>query len=160
MPIRKKLRLINYDYSLAGAYFITICTAEMKPTFGKVVVGDAAHGVPIMELNTTGKIVKQYIENINTVYKHTHLDKYVIMPNHVHLIITVSEKGTPWAAYPTTDVPKIINSLKTLTSKKAGSSLWQRSYHDRIIRNEAEYRKIWQYIDESPTKWVNDKYYV
>lgn len=140
------------------------------------IVGDAAYGVPctlpVNQLTEIGKMVEHYILNIDKVYKDVSVDKFVIMPNHVHLIIkimsmmmqlpdeTQKTKGTPWAASPTVSIHKVINSLKTLTSKQFGNTLWQRSYYDHIIRNEQEYRKIWEYIDTNPLKWEHDKYYL
>jgi REP element-mobilizing transposase RayT len=121
--------------------------------FDKIVVGDAAHGVPQIKLTETGEIVKQHIEHINMLSKHVRLDKYVIMPNHIHLIISIENLtlpnttsvsratviGTPKAASPT--LPQIINSLKSLTSKKLGKSIWQRSYYDRISETKKNTKK-------------------
>ena len=95
------------------------------------------------------------------------IDKYVIMPNHVHMIIVVqdgtpsaAENGTRGGASPTkSTVPQIIQSLKSMTTKHFGFSMWQRSYHDHIIRDETEYQRVWQYIDENPQKWAEDDYY-
>jgi REP element-mobilizing transposase RayT len=112
-----------------------------------------------VKLTATGKIVKQHIEHINTFSESVELDNYVIMPNHIHLIISI-KTGTPKAASPAKAViPQIVNALKSLTSKKLGRPIWQRSYHDHIIRDETEYRKIWEYIDTNPQRWKNDKYY-
>ena len=95
-------------------------------------------------------MVKTYIEKIPNIYTTIEIDKYMIMPNHIHMIImnygipaVDSEKnGTPRCASPTkSKLPKIINALKSLTSRQFGATMWQRSYHDHIIRNEAEYKK-------------------
>jgi len=167
LPRRKNIRLEGYDYSRAGYYFITMCVEDKHEMLAKIV-GSAALGVPRLELTEIGKIIKQYIENINTVYGgEIFLDKYIIMPNHIHMIIAINScgaeccsNGTPRAAFPTkAKIPKVINSLKGLTTKKIGFSIWQKSYHDHIIRNEAEYLKIWQYIDQNPEKWAADIYF-
>jgi len=88
------------------------------------------------------------------------IDKYVIMPNHVHMIIKLSvvqeENGRPMAA-PT--ISRIVNQFKGSVSKQIEYSLWQKLFHDHIIRDEAEYQKIWRYIDENPSRWTEDSYY-
>jgi len=90
--------------------------------------------------------------------------KYIIMPNHLHMIIIIKNEiggyanGTMRTSCPTT-VPNLLRSFKTMVSKEIGFSLWQSRYHDHIIRNEADYLRIWQYIDENPIKWAEDEYY-
>jgi len=168
LPVRKKIRLQGYDYSQAGYYFITVCVQNGHEMLGKVV-GNAALGVPYIELTDIGEIVKQYIENINIVYNgEIRVDNYVIMPNHIHMIITIYKNetsnckdGTPRAAFPTkAKIPKVVNSLKGLTTKKIGFSIWQDRYHDRIIRDKTEYQNKCRYIDENPAKWAEDRYFV
>jgi len=152
------MRLKEYDYSSAGYYFITICIKNRHELLGEIV-GDAALGVPPGKLTKVGTIVRQRIERINTS-SHCQVDNFVIMPNHVHLLLAI-KSGTPRAASPTkAAIPQIVNALKSLTSKEFGESIWQRSYHDHIIRDEFEYRRIWQYIDNNPATWTNDCYYV
>jgi len=157
LPTRKNIRLKDYNYSQAGYYFVTICIKDRCELLGQIV-GDAALGVPRIELSDVGQNVKKHIENIDQ-HSNVTLDKYVIMPNHLHLLICVNN-GTPKAASPTNAIiPKIVNALKGLTSKKFGETMWQRSYHDHIIRNEDEYHRIWKYIDENPVLWQEDCYY-
>lgn len=169
--MRKYIRLKDYDYSQAGCYFVTICVKGRRKVLGRiVVVGDAAlgvpggAGVPFVELSDIGEMVKQHIRNINQQGGIT-LDNFVIMPNHIHLLIhldsgTPINNETPRAASPTKAIiPQIINALKGLTSKKFGETLWQRAYYDHIIRNEDEYQKIWRYIDTNPAKWEEDSYF-
>ena len=94
LPKRKRIRLEGYDYSQEGAYFITICTKDRKPLLGEtMVVGDDAHIVPYVGLSFIGTVVRKYIDRIPDI------DKYVIMPNHVHLLIVIPmpENGTMWA---------------------------------------------------------------
>ncbi|MBR6693435.1 MAG: transposase [Clostridia bacterium] len=146
-PKRKPNRLEGYDYSETGYYFITICTKDKKRILCDIV-GDDAHIVP----KKAGKIASKYIKNIREI------DKYVIMPNHIHLILKI-EGGTMWASSPTRSVPSIIRSLKTLVSKECGEKLWQRSYYDHIIRGEGDYLEIWKYIDENPLKWKEDRFF-
>ncbi|MDD6161159.1 MAG: hypothetical protein PUB51_08550, partial [Oscillospiraceae bacterium] len=87
--------------------------------------------------------------------------KYVIMPNHVHLIvrITVRENGAPGSSRPTQMIPRVITTLKRFSNRDTGMDLWQSTYHDHIIRNEADYLRIWNYIDTNPARWQEDRYF-
>ena len=165
-PERKAIWLKEDDYSKEGAYFITICTRDKSCVLGQITtcdrllppVGDAPLGVPVVALSKAGEIVKAYIENINYNADY-HVDSYVIMPNHIHLLLTI-QAGTPRAASPTKAViPQIVNALKSLSTKKCGIPLWQRGYYDNIIRDEQDYLSVWQYIGENPLKWTVDEYY-
>ena len=104
-----------------------------------------------------GLTCEKYINNINTAYKNVKVDKYVIMPNHVHLIITID--GTMWASSPTNNIVDIVRTFKTLVTKEIGTPIWQRSYHDHVIRGEKDYLKIWEYIDTNVLKWELDCFY-
>lgn len=135
---------------------MTVCTQNRVNILSEIV-GDDAHIVPIVKLTEFGMVVQKYIHGI------VGIDKYVIMPNHIHLIIIIPghENGTMWASSPTTkqSISQIIKSFKTLVTKQIGYSIWQRSFHDHIIRDETEYRKIWEYIDTNPQKWEEDCFY-
>jgi REP element-mobilizing transposase RayT len=114
-------------------------------------------------LTDIGKIVNNNILKINEIYKYVSVEKYVIMPDHIHMILFVSDYdvengGRPRAASPTKSVNLIINGLKTISTKQIGFSVWQRSFHDHIIRNEKEFLEICDYIDNNPINWVNDIY--
>ncbi|MBR6519220.1 MAG: transposase [Oscillospiraceae bacterium] len=104
-----------------------------------------------------GKIIDKYINNINSKYPHITVDKYVIMPNHIHLMIRID--GMMWASSPTT-ISDIVRSIKILTTKEIGKSIFQRSFHDHIIRDDADYLKIWNYIETNPDRWREDCFYV
>jgi REP element-mobilizing transposase RayT len=148
---RKQIRLKDYDYSMNGAYFITICTKDKKKILGTILsVGDDDHIVPKVVLSKYGLIVEKYIKGINGI------DKYVVMPNHIHMIIKINN-GTMWSSSPT--ISQLVKAFKTLVSKEIGHSIFQRSFYDHIIRNEHDYQEIWKYIDENPLKWTLDKYY-
>ncbi|MTI81456.1 MAG: transposase [Firmicutes bacterium] len=158
LPKRKSNRLIGYDYSQYGAYFITICIKDRKKLLWQNVVG-ATFGRPIeTSLSSIGKIVDTEIAKISDVYKNVTIKKYVIMPNHIHMIIVLQpDEGRRPQVAPT--ISRIIQQFKGSISKKLGFSIWQKSYYDHIIRNETEYQKIWEYIDTNPLKWEHDKYY-
>jgi len=160
LPTRKPVRLNGYDYSNAGYYFITICVKDgyellwdILPVSSDTVVGAAFCRPP---LSGIGKIVEYEIAILSRTYEDVTIDQYVVMPNHVHMIVRISDSGRQNAA-PT--VPRIIGQWKRTISMKIGFSLWQKSYHDRIIRDEAEYQRICQYIDENPARWEEDEYY-
>ena len=99
LPKRKPTRLKGYDYSTAGAYFITICVKNRKELLSKIIVGDDALIVPKNQISNYGSICDKYINNINNKYENVTVDKYVIMPNHIHLIIFLH--GTMKASSPT-----------------------------------------------------------
>ena len=157
LPKRKPTRLKGYDYSAPGAYFITICVKGRKQLLSKIIVGDDAYIVPKNSLSEIGLICDKYINNIDNKYENVIVDKYVIMPNHIHLIIFLY--GTMRASSPTKNIETIIRSFKTMVTKEIGYSVWQRSYHDHIIRDEKDYQKIWEYIETNPIKWELDCFY-
>ena len=142
LPNRKPNRLENYDYGKNGAYFVTICVKDRKKILCDIV-GDDAHIVP----KKYGGIVEKYMCNIPEI------KKYIIMPDHIHMIL-VFDNGTMWASSPTNKVSNIVRSLKILTTKEIGESIFQRSFYDHIIRNQEDYNEIWEYIDNNPKKWI------
>ena len=133
LPKRKPNRLKEYDYSTPGAYFITICVKDGKQLLSKIV-GEDVGILPQNNLSQIGIICDEYVKSINVKYENVTVDKYVIMPNHIHLIIFLN--GTMWASSPTTNVETIIRSFKTMVTKEIGYSIWQRSYHDHVIRDK------------------------
>ena len=151
---RKKNRLEGYDYGRAGYYFVTICTKNREHFFGMIVGGDVLIA-PRIELSKIGKIVDDTIAIIPTV------DKYVIMPNHIHIIFRVPPQGDGpmGTSAPTKSIPMVVRFLKRHVTMACGFSVWQRGYHDHIIRNDADYQRIWEYIDNNPAKWREDCYY-
>ena len=133
---------------------------DAHPGVPRTGIGDAHLGVPRAELNEIGKMVKQHIDNISSHYATVQIDKYVIMPNHIHMIVVITD-GTPGCASPTkSTLAKTANAFKSLTSRRFGESMWQRGYWEHIIRNDEEYRRIWKYIDENPIKWMEDCFFV
>ena len=158
LPKRKQIRLKDYDYSSNGMYFITICTKNKKHIFGKIV-GATIGRPPEMFLSQCGEITKYAIENIAAHYPSVSVEKYVIMPNHIHLLLlidTYTDSGRPMVA-PTISV--VIQQMKGYVSKQVGFSPWQKLFHDHMIRNEKDYEKIWEYIDTNPARWENDCFY-
>lgn len=177
LPKRKHPRLKEFDYSQNGSYFATICVKNHAPLLGNISVGRDAlippqiianiplieNNIipPIVKLSVIGEIVDKFILNVNDVYKDVTVDKYVIMPNHIHLLITIYNQtagnGGMRASRPT--LHTMIRSFKTMVTKQIGYSIWQDSYYDKVIRDENGYWKVWNYIDENPLKWQFDKYF-
>ena len=162
LPKRKPNRLPNFDYSTPGAYFITICTENRCNCLGRIV-GGGALDAPQVQLSGTGKIVQHYILSGVHIPAVT-VDKYVIMPNHLHMILFVDppvSDGTSRTPSPTNAlIPRFVSTLKRFCHRNIGKKIFQRSYHDHVIRGEKDYQKIWQYIDGNPSKWEEDCFYV
>lgn len=147
---RKPNRLRNYDYSQNGCYFITLCTKD-RCNFLSEIVGNDDLGVPKkIVLKPYGIIAEQYINSINTAYKTVFVENYIIMPNHVHLLILIDTYGLPRSSAPT--ISNIISAFKHLTNRKCGVNLWQRSFYDHIIRNEEDFQNTWNYIEYNALK--------
>ena len=191
LPVRKRLRLPDYDYSSPGAYFITICTQHRRcilsrisrntvganisaqPKFESPVVSPDPTVGAIQEspakLTPCGKIVDRVINQITDQYP-AYVDSYVIMPNHIHLIIVITEtedartiRESPLRGRSV--ISKMIGYIKMNSSKEihrcfGDSNIWQRGFHDHVIRNRRDYEQIAKYIYENPIRWQYDCFYV
>ena len=168
IPRRKNIRLKHYDYSESGYYFITICTKDKKNFFWKHVGETCGLQFDTPALSNIGEIINDEINKIRSFYNEIEIDKYVIMPNHIHMIIVlhgvsgalIESKNGPAELAPTPTVSRIIQQFKGSITKQVGFSLWQKSFYDHIIRNQKEYEKIYEYIETNPLKWEEDKYYI
>ena len=143
---RKSPRLPNYDYENHNYYFVTICTHEKRCLFGNAA-----------DLNRYGKVAEEAIENIRK--QNILVEQYVIMPNHIHMIIVIgcgiSEKKR---------LDTVIGLYKSGVSREIHKfdpniTVWQRSFHDHVIRNRKSYEKIWEYVTYNPQKWKEDCFY-
>ena len=157
LPARKPNRLPDYDYSTPGAYFITICLKDRKNLLWESVGASIARPQR-PPLSHWGRIVDESIKNIPLCYPGISVDHYVIMPNHIHLLLQIQTDGDGRAMLAPT-VSVVIQQLKGVVTKQIGHSIWQKLFHDHVIRNEADYLKIWQYIDTNPAKWEADCFY-
>ena len=160
LPKRKQNRLKDYDYDSAGAYFITVCTQDRKCLLSHIV-GGGAFDAPENQLTSMGKIVEKYIQSGNHIDRVT-VEKYVIMPNHVHLLLIVDMvDGTSRAPSSTNAViPHFMSTFKRFCHRDIGQKIFQRSYHDHVVRDRQDYLKIWEYIDDNPKQWELDCFYV
>ena len=168
LPKRKKIRLQNYDYSECGAYFITICTDKRRKILSKIVgVGvlddpffdpqTVEVGVlddPRVELTAYGKIAEKYINQLNDFYDNISVEQYVIMPNHIHMILFACDDGSSRTPTPTDKpnaiVPAFVSTFKRFCNKEFGENIWQRYYYDHIIRDKHDFEEISKYIYENP----------
>ena len=149
MPNWKRRRLENYDCSQCGAYFVTICTIEKYNLFWK---NDTFQNMDDIQLTNLGEILNVSMEELQRHYPFLQIDNYVIMPNHIHLIMVLTEQRM--------SLSTIINQWKGYVTRKYDTPVFQPSFHDHIIRDAAEYEKIWKYIEDNPRKWNEDKYYL
>ncbi len=162
---RQSIRLPQRDYSSAGAYYVTICTHEKKHYFGNIINNR-------MSLSQYGKIAFSIWNEIPNHFSNISLDKFIVMPNHVHGIIcmTVSPgacHGKPLHSriLPTKQsLSTIIGSFKSTVTRKINemnsgdkTKIWQRNYWERVIRNDRELNIIREYIINNPKNWDTDQ---
>lgn len=166
---RRSIRLHGYDYTQAGAYFITICVHNRECLFGEVVDGE-------MRLNDAGRVVELCWQAIPEHFPHVELDAFVMMPNHLHGVVFItgatvgathaSPLQTPSAPYGPRrgSIAAIVGSFKSAATKRIneqratpGSPLWQRNYYEHIIRDENSLTSIRKYIVNNPLQWSMDR---
>lgn len=153
LPQRQSPRLPGYDYSKAGGYFITICTYEKQHHFGHINNGD-------MTLSDIGQIAYDRWTMITEFFPSVTLSDYVVMPNHMHGILFLSDTHEK---QPT--MSSIIANYKASVTRIARreydftSTMWQPRYHDHIIRNEPDLNRIREYVQTNPTRWEVDTFY-
>ena len=153
LPKRKNIRLNDYNYSSNGAYFITICTKNKENLLWKNVGANCVRPLDQLPLSKIGIVIENEIYKLNTVYENIKVDKYQIMPNHIHLIIFIYEDSNGLTQFAPT-ISRIIKQFKGSITKQIGFSIWQKSFYDRIIRNEKEYQSVWNYIHNNPLKYL------
>jgi putative transposase len=178
-PRRRSIRLRNYNYTQAGAYFITICTRDRKCLWGNVVNG-------MIQLNASGRLVESVWLQTATVRPYIGLDAYIVMPNHFHAIFFILESpGGPEATHrvaptdkhavapgkaqrPTGPKPRsvgaVVAQFKSLVTKRINDTrqdrrgpIWQRNYYEHVIRDEESLDRIREYIATNPQRWDLDR---
>jgi REP element-mobilizing transposase RayT len=177
---RQSIRLPAYNYSQPGAYFVTICAYQRQCIFGEIIDGQ-------MRLNQYGAIVAETYQWLCQRYPYLHTDEWVVMPNHFHAIMVITDQPRVDTAKPcrggsrtapTTNeqynanvinkqrkpLGRLIGAFKTVSTKKInilrdapGTPLWQRNYYEHIIRNPDAMDKIRQYIINNPVLWNIDQ---
>ena len=168
LPKRKNNRLPAYDYAQNGAYFITICTKERQEILwasneletAEDVGASIARPYVVAPLSKQGKIVEQCILQISNHYPAVSVEKYAVMPNYIHLFLLIQNEGSGRAMLaPPATISQIIQQLKGVVTKALGYSIWQKSFHDHVIRTQQGFEMIWQYIDTNPQNWHEDCFY-
>lgn len=162
-PVRKPNRLPNYDYSQIGSYFVTVCVQDMRCILSRVLP-DANGREAFVELMPIGQCVNSVLSEMMQHIPNARIDRFVIMPNHVHMLISIVTEpscGASGRTPPTNTLSRFIGTFKRLTQKSCGQKIWQRGFHDHIIRDDDDFRLRWRYIDENPKKWLmgKDAYY-
>ena len=167
LPKRKPIRIVDYDYSTPGAYFITVCTANREKIFWSDRRGELCSPAyntqtgdqrsPLRaELSDVGKIVDAEIQKLNTVYDAVRVDKYCIMPDHIHFIISINTDENGRTQFAPT-ISRVIKQFKGSITKQIGRPIWQKSFYDHGIRNQQDYDEIWEYIENNPLKYALKK---
>lgn len=179
-PNRRSLRLPAYDYSLPGAYFVTLVVHHRQPLFGQIRDGEGI-------LNAFGELVAHAWRALPSAFSHCELDEWVVMPDHFHAILWLhedsltgeaagrevdfqSQDAVPAASplHPSGPVSgslgEIIQRFKSITSRRINAlrrtpaeHVWQRNYFERIIRNERELDQARNYIRNNPLHWQMDQ---
>jgi REP element-mobilizing transposase RayT len=145
---RKNLRLHYFDYSSYGMYFITICSKNSEWIFSEVNDNNVF-------LSQIGKTIENSISSIPKIYENVNIDCFVIMPNHIHIIMEINLNPEARKI----SISNIINQFKGYVTKQIGYSPWHKHFHDHIIRDHNEYVKIVDYIKNNPAKWREDRYF-
>jgi len=158
---RRSIRLKGYDYSQAGAYFVTIVAWQREILFGEIVNGESV-------LNELGEIVSEKWQWLETQYPYIELGTWVVMPNHFHGILVIHDIGRGDSRIAPTPIKRkslggLIGAFKTVSTKQInllrkteGQVVWQRNYYEHIIRNESEMDRIHHYIESNPSMWAED----
>ena len=137
LPQRKNIRLKYYDYSLEGYYFITICTKNRECILSTIKLNNNKNYN--MALTPIGEKVDLYLNKVKNIYLNISIDEYIVMPNHIHIILIIHKKEK-------NSISKIIQQFKGMVTKDLGYSIWQKLFHEHIIRNEKEYLMIIQLL--------------
>lgn len=151
-PQRKSPRLPNYDYSQSGVYFVTICTHEKQHYFGHIA--DTT-----MHLSDAGQIANNRISLIHDSYDNVTINDYIVMPNHVHMILFLADSHDKKPS-----LSNIVGGYKSGVSRvirqqlNFTSTLWQPRFHDHIIRNERDLNRIREYVQQNPARWQADRF--
>ncbi len=166
LPKRKPNRLSSHDYSSSGAYFITICVKNRKKILSIINVGTGVPDCPQIYLSKYGLIADKYINQLNGFYDNISVDNYVIMPDHIHFLLSIVN-GQSRTPVPTNTViksdnknsavAKFVSTFKRFSNKEYGENIWQPRFYDHIIRGEQDYREVCEYIENNPIKWCSAK---
>lgn len=164
---RRSVRLLEYDYSFPGSYYVTICTRDKRHLFGRILNDQ-------MRRNDCGEIAHREWFRSAELRQDIALDAFIVMPNHVHGIIIIRRGIPPTRDAPTVErfgklvagsLPTLVRAYKSAVTKSIneslntpGSPVWQRNYYEHVIRDEEEMNRIREYIMTNPLRWRSDRY--
>ena len=164
MKTRKPLRLKYYNYSEVGIYYITICTFNKEKTLCSIdekicdINFDEVEFEKYIKYTDIGLICKEAIDNIHTNYKNITVDSFAIMPNHIHMILSVESNEE-------IKISQVVSYFKSYVSReynkktKKKNDIWQKSFYEHVVRNDDDYKRILEYVVYNPMKWKLDEYY-
>ncbi len=155
LPQRKSPRWKGYDYTHSGAYFVTICAYKRLHVFGEIHDGEMIH-------NRVGEIVIEQWFSLVDHYQGIDLDAFIVMPNHVHGIVILPDAADESAV----SLSGVVGTYKSGVTRRVRVALddaefrvWQTSFHDHVIRNEASLNRIREYVANNPARWAEDTFY-
>jgi putative transposase len=152
-PRRRNSRLHGYHYSSEGLYFVTICTHLRQPIFGEIVGGS-------MHLNQAGKAVEETWDRMFRSSEEA--DTWIVMPNHLHGIVTITNAGDPGTTSRRNPLGRLIAAFKAKSKKRineirqTGREIWQRNFYEHVIGSERAFARIAAYIHDNPMRWEDD----
>ncbi len=160
-PWRKRLRLKGYDYTERGLYFVTVCTGGKRCILGEIRDGR-------MLPSPLGRIVQEEWARMEERSPRVHIHAFALMPNHVHGIIAIGreEGDADLEGQPRPSLSRIVGAFKGASARRMniacgtpGRTVWQRGFHDHIIRSERALNRIHDYIEDNPFRWSEDRYF-
>ncbi len=157
LPKRKINRIPSYDYSQPNAYFITVCTMGRRKILWNNV-GALIERPQDVPYSHYGSVVQQAVMDIPKHYPMVSVDNYVVMPNHVHILLQIHADADGRSMIAPT-VATVVRQMKSAVTKKVGCAIWQKGFYDHVIRGEEDYQGVWNYIDGNPSKWREDELY-
>ena len=155
LPQRNRTRLKGYDYNSPGTYFLTLCTENRRCILSRIVGTGVLDG-PRMELLPYGEVAEKYIRQFDDFFENICVDGYTIMPNHIHILLTVKGREEPAAASRDTVVSHFVSTFKRFCNKEYGKNIWQYRSYDHIIRDQRDFDAHMKYISENPLGWEKD----
>ena len=155
---RKNMRLSGYNYNSPGTYFLTICAKNRKCLLSRIDESNILEG-PILELLPYGKIAAGYINQLHDFYDNISVESYVVMPNHIHIMLSVLGANTMDSTIQNSVVSRFVSTWKRFCNKEYGQNIWQPRFYDHIIRNQEDFDRHMKYICENPFSWHKDEFY-
>jgi REP element-mobilizing transposase RayT len=155
---RRSIRLKYFDYSSAGMYYVTICTQDRAKLFGEIVRATLCN-----HSDNADKMIVKWLKEIENKFLGIHIDRFIVMPNHIHFIVCIQGGCTGPSLHEIVEWFKTMTTNEYIRGVKSGlyppfnKRIWQRNYFERIIRNDSEYQRISQYIEDNPTRWVENE---